>query len=322
MPPTPALAAILAAVLGMLTACSAPESSAADPDRPIYPLDDYLGRLQEAAAEKFDQELVRIEELIAECMLTQGFEYTPVPLAQPVTSPVGDLEYAWHTREFAEVYGYGLTTIDWTGGAPEVQDPNDATVAAMSEAEQQEYVTALYGDGAWVAADDEWFGSAGCAGAAQDQVWGTESSSQSIETLLEMVDDVMGTVQEEPEVVAAVDRWRACMTEAGHPGLTRAGSAYQMVADLQGTVSADVWATMDWEDEAAVAAIDDTVADRLAAEVSPVELEIALADWDCKAESGYAQAEYDATMRLQEEFVEAHRAELEGLVLEAGGKGE
>ena len=322
MPPTPALAAILAAVLGMLTACSAPESSAADPDRPIYPLDDYLGRLQEAAAEKFDQELVRIEELIAECMLTQGFEYTPVPLSQPVTSPGDDIEYAWHSREFAEVYGYGLTTIDWSGGAPPVEDPNDVTVAAMSDAEQQEYFAALYGDGAQEVADGEWSGSAGCAGAAQDEVWAPDSGTQSIEVFLGMAEDVLASVQEEPEVIAAVDRWRACMVEAGHPGLTRADSAFQIVADLHLEVAAEVGGSMDWEGDAGGAAIEEAVADRLAAEVSPVEIDIAVADWDCKAESGYAQAEYDATMRLQEEFVETHLAELEGMVLEAGGDAE
>ena len=88
MPPTPALAAILAAVLGMLTACSAPESSAADPDRPIYPLDDYLGRLQEAAAEKFDQELVRIEERLLPQMpgADRGAEVLLDPLVEPGAS--------------------------------------------------------------------------------------------------------------------------------------------------------------------------------------------------------------------------------------------
>lgn len=319
MPSTPPRAVFLAATLGMLAACSAPEVDAADPDRPIYPLDGYLGRLQEAASERFDQELIRIEELTAECMLAQGFDYTPVPLSQPVTSPADDIEYAWHSREFAEVYGYGLTTIDWSGGAPQVEDPNDVTVAAMGEAEQQEYFSALYGDGAWEVADGEWLGSAGCAGAAQTEVWAPDSGTRSIEALLEMAEDVMAGVQEEPEVIAAVDRWRACMVEAGHPGLTRADSAYQMVADLHLEVAAEVGGSMAWEGDARGAAIDEAVADRLAAEVSPLEIAIAVADWDCKAESGYAQAEYDATMRLQEEFVETHLAELEGMVLEAGG---
>jgi len=90
-----------------------------------------------------------------------------------------------------------------------------------------------------------------------------------------------------------------------------------MVADLHLEVAAEVGGSMDWEGDASGPAIDEAVAARLAAEVSPVEIALAGA-----ALNTNAQAEYDATMRLQEQFVEAHLAELEGMVLEAGGDAE
>ena len=114
------------------------------------------------------------EELTAQCMSEQGFEYIPVDYsgvdwgwAGPGIEEDPD-EPEWGSVAFAEKYGYQITywelnqedfegeVIDpGIGVDNEYVDPNQAIVEAMSESEQQAYYVALSGpSSAW--SDEEW----------------------------------------------------------------------------------------------------------------------------------------------------------------------
>ncbi len=56
------------------------------------------------------QRFVAIEEEIARCMNSEGFEYVPVP-ADELTAPVTDPEFDGGTREWAEYFGFGVSSF-------------------------------------------------------------------------------------------------------------------------------------------------------------------------------------------------------------------
>lgn len=113
------------------------------------PLDPYLAALSYGEdAERVDHE--ERQGIVAACMAEQGFDYAPVPYAGEDLGEAlvpADLGVAPGTREFAEQYGYGLSTVSRAATVPEqqTQDPNQEMVAAMSPAEREAYLEALTG---------------------------------------------------------------------------------------------------------------------------------------------------------------------------------
>lgn len=99
-------------------------------------------------------QLMQQEELFAECMGEQGFEHVPyvaeLDLRWIAGSEAAEAELAGLSQvEFAEQYGYGVFANPYTPPARGMQaeNPNDAIWLAMSEAEQEEWYAAAFGDG-------------------------------------------------------------------------------------------------------------------------------------------------------------------------------
>ena len=178
-----------AVLLLTLTACSGGGNASAgtDPDDlPKGPLDEMFEEMYgEYDEDQGARDMMRVEEIVAECMAEEGFEYIPVDQTQFTSFSSDELDVEWGTLEFAEQYGYGATTNPWGGGEgeeeqpvdeeqPEFVDPNQEAVEAMSATEQEAYYAALYGNQEYVEGEEEveWdWTTAGCQGLAQHEVY-------------------------------------------------------------------------------------------------------------------------------------------------------
>lgn len=137
-----------------LAGCSQAGSQSGTEEAETGPLDEYLAFLwegEEWTEERYEAENLEREELIAECMKKEGFEYTPNPDSGGwvAADDVGD-EPEWGSLEFAETYGYGI--IDWPGADALLEepadyvDPNQDYVESLSVSEQDAYYATLYGE--------------------------------------------------------------------------------------------------------------------------------------------------------------------------------
>jgi hypothetical protein len=281
---------------------------------------------QQAADADTRARLLRSEELVAACMREQGFDYTPQDLYAQVTGDGTGPDAAWGTREFAEQYGYGVSTDPWgtAEDAPDAPDPDADARAAMSDAERAAYDEALHGPGQ----DDpdaayDW-STGGCTGAAQHEIDTTERQDPGEHAALEEeITRALEAVWSDPRIARVDAAWATCMADAGYPEQTTPGAAQSTLMPAWSTVQG-------WDDPAYQAALEgwdydaDPAGPSLAppdpaavAEFTAHEIAMALADLDCQD-----AVDHDATTRevdhaLQQEFVDAHRAELDAWVAEA-----
>ena len=290
--------------------------------------------------------LVEHDEKIAECMAGQGFEYIPVtaadiPRNEPDTS-FGDLDASERaTFEFAETYGYGMTTSpDGDAMAPpapeigEVEDLNQAYVDAMSEAELSAYRDALYGvipafeseedaiawapsleeQGCWGLAEAEVYGDAGRGGDVPDDGTWAELEAE--------IGRLQRAIATDPRVAEAVADWSACMGDAGHPGFADLEDAQMSILDAATAIwdesgLADIGEDAPAEDRAAAQQAFETQMAALAAE----EIATAVADLTCRAEVGYQDVFNEVNLAMQQEFYDMHTAELEAYVAAIASRG-
>ena len=317
--PTAALGVALALTL---TACGG-ESA---PEDELGPLDqvfaDVYGDWDE---DQGNAQQMRVEELVAECMAELGSEYTPVDYSQMGWS-VGpdDLDVEWGSREFAEKYGYGATTDPWgneemADEPPDQQwvDPNQDYVMAMSETEQAAYYAALYGDQSPPEGDEEeWvydWTQSGCQGKAQHEVYEAAPGLDDSEyqALMDEMSAMWEGVMSDPRLTELNGRWSTCMAEAGHPGFAAVDDAQNSIYDRLNAI----WETAynDISPDAAESewqAVQESVEARMA-EITPVEIELAIADFDCRAEVKYEAVYREVNADHQQRFYDAHKDELE-----------
>lgn len=316
-PQATATAAVLTLTVGALTACS-PDEPPVDP-----PLDAIRAQIEAARPDprlRWDA----IEELTAACMAEQGFEYQPVPYGQPdewrLADP-GDLEPG--VRAFAEQYGYGLLTLTrLTPPEDETPDANIERLREMSPGELPAYTAALWGP-APVVADDLGLqalttsGGAidpeadlGCRGEAERAV---DAGQAGLEPdVFAQLSAEMTALDEEtaqdPRLDRVNARWAACMLDAGHPDLARVG-------DGEDAILREVDARLVESDASAPEGVSvaemDRRAHRIQLDMAPFEIELALADLQCREEVGYAAELASVSAERQAEFVAEHRAELD-----------
>ncbi|GEN80677.1 hypothetical protein [Actinotalea fermentans] len=308
-----------AAVVGALalTACG-PGEPPADP-----PLDAIRAQIEAARPDprlRWDA----VEERTAACMAEQGFEYHPVPSGQPdewrLADP-GDLVPG--TREFAEQYGYGVLTLTrLTPPEDETPDPNIERLMEMSPGELPAYTTALWGPPPAVdselglqavsisedTVDPE--ADLGCHGDAERAVDAGEAGLEP--DVFAQLSAEMTALDEEtaqdPRLDGVNARWAACMLDAGHPDLERVGDGEDAVLR---EVDARLMESEPSAPEGASVAEMDGRAHRIQLDMAPFEIELALADLQCRDEVGYAAELASVSAERQAEFVAEHRAELD-----------
>lgn len=275
------------------------------------PAEEYLEAGTGYSADEQPELTMRFEELIAACMLEQGFEYVPY-VEGHVSIDAATIDPPPGSRAFAEQFGYGFAaapegmTSESSGG-----NPNEAIMADLSPEASDSYVRALWGDDAGEGASDSEVELGGCFREARNSVFGdreTDHVRAGLEDEIARIDaDVAPT---DPAVMAAAAEWSECMADAGHPGYASPPDAEQVawgawIAFNEGIAADPTLGVVG--PEGGIAGEGD-LAER--------EASLATADWDCRAATGYDAAWSAARDRLQQEYVDAHRAELDAWVEE------
>lgn len=301
------VAVVGAGLLLAVAGCSQENPPPSDPVPTQGPAEAFFEAALGFSAEEAAQQSVLMEESIARCMLEQGFEYVPF------TSGYHDVDWSQvdpppGTREFAERFGYGYAAPpEGTVGTLPDANPNDAILEEMSPAEFEVYERALWGFTGDEAADGG-VEMGGCMGAARDEVFGDVDDPVRVALLEEIARIDAEVAPMDPEVLEAVAVWGRCMDEAGHPGY-----------DAPPDAAAEAWARWETFNDGIGTDPELGVADadgRLVGEEALVAAEIALAtaDWDCRAAAGYDAVWQRARHRLQQDYVDANRAELDAWV--------
>lgn len=149
----------------------------------------------------------QIEELVAECMAQQGFEYLPRDIA-PDPRAAGELT----DEEYRRLYGYGMTHStessyrDLEGWG----SPNEEHVASLDEETRFAWYRALNGDDP----DDD--ARDGCRHQAEDEVTAFRFTDEWAE-MERALADVEARISADPRTIAAQASWAGCMADAGYP---------------------------------------------------------------------------------------------------------
>jgi hypothetical protein len=277
-------------------------------------------RLTDEPPEQSAEELRQhrhMEELTAECMRDAGFEYVPAPVEHDYAGPDAfDEAYSLEPADFAEQYGYGLTTIDFTwANAPEDDDPNEDIRDALGEAARDAYDDALWGE------RDEDSGlrdRSGChdqayAEAVDAHEPNLDDVSREFDPLFDDVDALFDRVHRDLRVAALVGEWQECMADHGFSGFEELDQPYWSIHARASEVSVpEHEAPATTGDDAGVIVEGDSrfvIAPEELKQLQDYETELAAADFGCREqhESDYRTV----ALELEEEFVDAHRDELE-----------
>lgn len=294
----------------------------------------------EASQARFEQEERERQELLAECMAAQGFEYVPVDYSQFATfaGPGGDLDPS--SREFAETYGFGFSTFDdqaFAEPAVDFVDPNQEYVEALSDSARDAYYAALYGQppeidesmtedeiNAMLEENPELFQPQGCEGEAFQS---TSDGLESVYTALsDQFEDLYQRVQADPRVVAWEADWASCMADAGYAF----GSMEEIYDELSRRME-PLWASQDptaGMTQAELEALSPEEMEELFSSPSPMdqdlldemrtyELAVAVASFDC---GGSDQDELFTEVfgEYQDQFIQDNLGTIQDLLAEDG----
>jgi hypothetical protein len=315
----------LAALALLLSGCSgsegddAPDSARAEQ---ISPLQEYLsaaygGDLSpEDQEEKFAEQQRQTEERVAQCMQEEGFEYTPASDTGTFYSG-DDTEWKPDDREWVAQYGYGAVKSPFSEEqTPEEEyvDPNADYVASLSESEQTAFYEALYGptpDEEEIPEDGEFeydWTQAGCQGAAQHEVAGEDpSQSEEFKPLFDAINELYTDTASWPGMAELDAEWTTCMEDAGHGGHANPMEAQTSIHDEMSEFYENVGMP---EDPTAPVEPDQAAMDALAER----EVELALADLDCREETDYNDRQAEINREVEQQFIDDHKAELDAMI--------
>jgi hypothetical protein len=274
------------------------------------------------------------EAAVVACMKEQGFDYYPTSyqaFARPM--PPGDtlpIPFLPDSRETVETYGYGLLEADDESAAPYgwEEDPmqlkNNEYVDSLSPSAQVAYWQALNGmqpDGQQVlenscsAKADAQAGPVESIG-GQDTAWymdqfrGMSGATAAMEPVEGEASSGGGVVYQPPadaRIAQLNSEWFTCMREAGQ--LKDAQEAATT------TITAAFWSAIRTGADGSVdAGSDNAPLDQRSLIGSPLEIAIALADFDCRAKTDYVNRFAQVWVELEQRYVDQHRAELDNMV--------
>ncbi len=336
------------AALVALAACSdGPATEGAELTWEDSPLNKALGAVwggeqDPEDAEREEAERTRkVEEVVASCMADEGFEYTPVEYDMGSVTVTEDED--WDTKEWAQQYGYGITTDPWSEDVvaePEEEwtDPNEEYVSGMSGSEQEAYYEALYGpqtftededvvEGEEIVEEYNWEES-GCQGLAHHEVYEEDDpwTDPAFTEFFEAMDRLYQDGEQDPRMREVNDEWAACMADAGVSGMTSPMAAsemfYQEFDTLYQEADAQIdWENLDWEAMEADGTTDpvrDIMEGMGLAELREREIAAAVADFDCQEELDVEARSLEIQFELEEEFIETYQADIDAIVAAYG----
>lgn len=332
----------IAAVAGalLLSGCAG-NTDSANTEATKGPLEEYLGAIwsqEDMTQEKLDEQHRKAEELTAECMLKEGFEYTPNLASGPqmATSDEGNA-VEWGTAEFAKEYGYGIIESpnmgdgEDGGGAEPPADPNADYIKSLSVSQQNAFNEALYGpqpSEEEIAAAQEEGGATewdwqkrGCYGAAQHEVQSEDAGMAAYEdpefkdlfdSMSSIYSGFYGAAGDEgasdPEAVKLDREWTDCMSEAGHQNLTSPSMAQSVMYEEFAQTSGQQSEGGDFTEPS----------DEVKAKFKEREIAVATADSECREKIGYDDKMQKLVFAVEQKFIDENKARLDALIAKHG----
>lgn len=270
------------------------------------PLERYLGDAVGARTQgDVAAELAVHEESVAACMAEQGFEYVPMVMV-PGSFEASD-EPLRGSREFAETYGYGI----WHG--PEIEpgqftymlddSANQAYRASLSPEAQAAYDVALMGQRTNLGDGTVSYDGTGCT---EGPALRDSPEAEYLRGVRQEVSDYLQSLWDgaDPRLAEVDAAWASCMRDAGYDD-DSPHAAEQRVID-------EVTAAYGSGSALTTAQTDERAAD---------ERRLALADQDCRDATDWTTRRRAVEHELQQEYVDAHRADLDALVAALSGPG-
>ncbi|WP_194765575.1 hypothetical protein [Microbacterium sp. UFMG61] len=293
------------------------------------PLNEYLsaaygGDLSpEEQQKQFEERQLKTEELMAECMAEEGFEYTPNTQNGGMVFSDDEVEWEPEKKDWVAKYGYGIVNNPYNevmqeGGSEEYVDPNSEYVESLSESEQTAYYETAYGvppeeeelaeDGSY---EYNWE-DAGCQGWAQHELEGEDPwQSDEFADLRDKMNAVFTEAQESPELKDLNAEWAACMDDAGEPGFTAQLDAQQSISDEQSALFDAAYGDGTTEVDVESPDFVDPSESPEMKELGEREIELALVDLECKEKTSYMKQALEIQFAIEEKFIAENKADLE-----------
>jgi len=219
------------------------------------PISRALGINFNAPAESQDQfaEQQRVaEDQIIVCMAVEGFEYIPQSQSfEALDDPFGEA-LQLEPREFAEQYGWGMTTL---AGFVQVYDsgvdPNWEYANSLSDSERDKFYVALNGVQPDVnlstSTEDEVteafknFEPTGCSNAAYAEVFEGKNSVFGIYNELgEVFEDMEDRIRSDSRVVEFNLGWQRCIGESGYDYSSKEDAIQALTQQAQELIPGEV----------------------------------------------------------------------------------
>ncbi|MGF3054308.1 hypothetical protein ACQUSY_10170 [Microbacterium sp. YY-03] len=322
-------AAATAGLIFPLAACSGGGEGGAALDWEDSPLAEYWNAgydpnlTEEEQQAQWDAQNTEREELIAQCMVDEGFEYKPADMSGTTISFGEDIEWEPEKKEWVEKYGYGIINNPYNeqmANEPQPEesewvDPNQEYLDSLSASEQEAYWIALYGDqtemteAGTVTEDGEevyeydWT-QYGCQGWADNEVnGGADNVYTQFEDLATRMSDLYTKAEESPELIELEAKWSSCMADAGFDFQKQPEAAegfYEEVNKIYENMTEE-----DWADG------KDPMQSEEAQEIGKREIKTALADLECRNKTNYNDTRLTIQFKLEEQFIKENKKELD-----------
>ena len=284
------------------------------------PLSPYLDAVQRSIA--FADSKVSTKELnswrngrekaLAECMKSHGFDFflTSDSEAAGSDKPSPD-DYAGvdklpiplldNTRDLVVVEGYGIAD-------PPQDDPNEVYVDSLSTRASSQYAAYFRDCNAEVGAaypdpTDKW------SSLDVRNVFGDQTMDMALFYSTRSVDA-------DPHTISLNREWRSCMAKSGH-SMEPIRDGAKDGGVLDGPEGAYRLAVRTAPDGAVAELTADQAKlpqDQKSLVGSQVEIEIALADFDCRAQTDYVSRITDIQRSMEQDYVDANKKELDRMV--------
>ncbi|MEU4391079.1 hypothetical protein [Kribbella sp. NPDC023855] len=281
-----------------------------------------IGGGEESSEEQLAKQR-KVEDATVACMKAAGFEYVAVPPESQGKSKF-DEAFKLPPDKFAEQYGYGISTIDWSkAGEADDNNPNTKIRKALSPKAQKAYDKALNGQFAQgnvaIAKGDSTSSTAkpdtGCRGKAAEEVFGKRDEKladfKKFDSLFKDIEALRKRIEADQRVVDATAAWSDCLADAGHSGFKKPDEPREKISKKLDELTG---ATKGGPSKGGPAVVTgppsfDKVDAAKLADLRKEEIELAKADQTCKKkfEEPFKKAQYE----LEKEFVEANKTQLE-----------
>lgn len=275
----------------------------------------------EEQQKQIDDQTRQQEELIAECMAAEGFEYKPNTQNGGVVFSDDGGEWDPESRDWVEKYGYGMVNSPWNeqmeeNPQEENTDPNADYLASLSESEQAAYYETLYGappeeDATAEGATFEYnWEDAGCQGAAQHEVQGDDPwQADEFSGLVEKMNELWSSTQDSPEFKELNAAWASCMADAGEPGFKAQQDASTSISDEQSKIYEAAYG--DGSTPVDPETVEDPNKSPEMKKLGEREIELALKDLECRKETSYQEKSLKIQFAQEEKFIADNKADLE-----------